>query len=531
MVLVDGDPQQMKEVQRALSEYLTNAMFTNCGFHLVTVGWDKLGVRKKRKDGAVKKKQFEDFVALLKFWLYSFMRPGYCENKEEYTISKTFLFSYLKSKKVNDILGREDVEICEEWVRKVLTHENSFLYYQRKHLRAFYQITTSPHEGTNFGIKSHAASVRPCHTMTKADRSLALQSELKMRYFEHQASVNLINNKLWSHTATSAHIVTVAESIVQQTAARIDSYKSTRIGDTTWEVSYDKTTTTEVFGESHVPDFMRIRLVKLVNGCLLCDCFSFAAIGLPCAHCGSVLKTFSSTKWNGFHHHDVHPCWWNIWHKFAYSDEIDMELLTRLHVCKDLCKGPQFSSPIAAQDAYAPASPTLPAKSRIKNYTPDFVESILESAKARDMFEGLSQSSNVSEHGFVPKWDEMSIAMSGIEDLPSSHNDIRKHTFHELNRMLDDIKAVQPDKAKEVLKELCALENAVLDKCRAILRNIEGSKNVKTNNVPKVVNIMPVTKSNGIRRALRAKNAYNGSKSIKKRRLSHIQEETDNGSI
>ena len=131
----------MKEVQRALSEYLTNVMFTNCGFHLVTVGWDKLGVRKKRKGSAVKKKQFEDFVAL---WLYSFMRPGYCENKEEYTISKTFLFSYLKSKKVNDILGREDAELCEEWVRKVLTNENSFLYYQRKNLWAFNQITTSP---------------------------------------------------------------------------------------------------------------------------------------------------------------------------------------------------------------------------------------------------------------------------------------------------------------------------------------------------------------------------------------------------
>ena len=42
MVLVDGDPQQMSELKIALNQYLVTAMVTNCGFHLITLGYKKM---------------------------------------------------------------------------------------------------------------------------------------------------------------------------------------------------------------------------------------------------------------------------------------------------------------------------------------------------------------------------------------------------------------------------------------------------------------------------------------------------------
>lgn len=188
MVLVDGDPQQMNELRLALESYLVNANFTLCGYHfLITLGFKRCPITKPRA-GQATKQPFDAFVKILLHWLYSFMRPGYCETGEEYQVSKKFLFAWLKSRQVLDLLGLHDASTCRDWVRSVLTHENEFLFYQRKMIRTYHQITNSAHEGTNFGIKSHAASVRPCNTLFKAGQALSLQGELKMNLFKHDAA-------------------------------------------------------------------------------------------------------------------------------------------------------------------------------------------------------------------------------------------------------------------------------------------------------------------------------------------------------
>ncbi|CAJ1938654.1 unnamed protein product [Cylindrotheca closterium] len=60
-----------------------------------------------------------------------------------------------------------------------------------------------------------------------------------------------------------------------------------------------------------------------------------------------------------FGHHDVHPAWWKIWHKFAYEEEIEEESMN---------------------------------KRRIVNYSTEFFDLLM----GRETFEGLSQQSNLS---------------------------------------------------------------------------------------------------------------------------------------
>ena len=71
LVLVDGDPQQMNELKIALANYLTNASFANCAFHLVTLGFKKLeySIRVPAKE----RRDYDQIVSTLLDWIYSFI--------------------------------------------------------------------------------------------------------------------------------------------------------------------------------------------------------------------------------------------------------------------------------------------------------------------------------------------------------------------------------------------------------------------------------------------------------------------------
>ncbi|CAJ1947503.1 unnamed protein product [Cylindrotheca closterium] len=284
LVLVDGDPQQMSEVRLALQQYLTSAMFTNCGFHLVTIGFKRAGIPKPDRDAM--KTQYDALVSVLLHWMYSFMRPGYCENGDKYLISKTLLFHWLKSKDVATVLGVEGPA----------------------------NAPTGPHEGTNFGIKSHAARVMPSHTMVKAGKSLIFQSKLKVKEIRHEATRSMLNTPLWSGSATSKHVVKIAESILLQIAERVSLYQARRVAQGEWQVTHaphGSQLPPGTNGTKKVPKFTRIRTVKLVNCHLECSCCHYESVGLPCVHQGAVIASHSKSEpWTGFGHHDVDLAWW-----------------------------------------------------------------------------------------------------------------------------------------------------------------------------------------------------------------------------
>jgi hypothetical protein len=63
-----------------------------------------------------------------------------------------------------------------------------FLFFKKKYLRYFNVKTSSAHEGTNFGIKEHAAAVLPSHKIDVAGQKLSLQSSMKGTQLESEST-------------------------------------------------------------------------------------------------------------------------------------------------------------------------------------------------------------------------------------------------------------------------------------------------------------------------------------------------------
>jgi len=144
----DGDPQQHNEIQNFMVEYLTNAFDGACGWHLVRQGClrDCPGKNAAGKENAEK---WEQFLTHVKNWLYSWMRPGYCETEDEYKISKELLFRYISSQSALQAAGGQQqlLDTVKQWVQnKVIVSENHFLFYLRKHKRAFHTYCSNGHE-------------------------------------------------------------------------------------------------------------------------------------------------------------------------------------------------------------------------------------------------------------------------------------------------------------------------------------------------------------------------------------------------
>ena len=82
LVMTDGDPQEMAQVDYAIAKYFVNAVCSRCGWHLVHQGWRQecrgLGFRKGKRDAA------RSEVRVIQNWLYSWMCRG-VDSKEENT--------------------------------------------------------------------------------------------------------------------------------------------------------------------------------------------------------------------------------------------------------------------------------------------------------------------------------------------------------------------------------------------------------------------------------------------------------------
>lgn len=82
----DGDPQQHNEIKRVMASYLKNAADAACGWHIIHQGW------KRHCPGIMSVPDKEKWRAVgdhIKNWIYSWMRPGYCETEEEFLLHST----------------------------------------------------------------------------------------------------------------------------------------------------------------------------------------------------------------------------------------------------------------------------------------------------------------------------------------------------------------------------------------------------------------------------------------------------------
>jgi hypothetical protein len=387
LVMVDGDPQQRSELSKAILDYMPNAIDGGCGWHIVEQGWKshgpgKTAVKEKKRD------TYNLFKRRVKEWCYSWMRPGGVESEEEYSVSKELLFAYLGSSEVLQACDGQTyvVEQVSEFVRNyVIVYDRVFLFFKKKYLRYFDVKTSSAHEGTNYGIKEHAAGVLPSNKIDVAGKKLSLQASMKGAQMEAESAYMASSQSLWSESPTSNHVTTLAESILSRAASRTHDYSVLRTASDSWEVHYigheDYSCENDRFGTAHhspIPIFTRIRVVRNVNDFLCCDCGSQQRIGLTCVHTTAVMENHFP-EWQGPTHHDVSPRWWIMWMEFADKPKSKKLTTALLALLENEVPGPRLPGPMPPSEPYNLVSRKLSAEDRVKNYSRRLLDRILPS--------------------------------------------------------------------------------------------------------------------------------------------------------
>jgi len=383
LIMKDGDPQQHNEIQNFMVEYLTNAFDGACGWHLVRQGClrDCPGKTAAGKENAEK---WEQFLTHVKNWLYSWMRPGYCETEDEYKISKELLFRYISSESALQAAGghQQLLDTVKRWVQnKVIVSENHFLFYLRKHKRAFHTYCSNGHEGTNFGMKNHTIPLKANGSMTKNAKALTMQASLKAAEMNANAYRNVIKpNKKWSKLPTAPYVTPFAEGLVHAIMDRQDLYSVRRVGEREFEIKCS--ICVEPFIADHsvsedkcpIPRFHRIRRVVVDDdGVCRCSCCYFEQVGIPCPHMAKVFDTVQP-QWDGFLHTDVSVRWWSQYNYSAYQFPGHGNLTQLFHDLRhNDVKGPKLHLDLLTDDCMPIEDPStdMSAVHRLKNYDVD----------------------------------------------------------------------------------------------------------------------------------------------------------------
>ena len=97
----------------------------------------------------------------------------------------------------------------------------------QSHIRHFDTAHSSPHEGTNHGLKSHSCGVKPVMNLDTSANTLNTQTTIKTHKLEALIfqEVNCTQKK-WSNLPTSIHTVSLAEGILLGMMKRVHLYQS-----------------------------------------------------------------------------------------------------------------------------------------------------------------------------------------------------------------------------------------------------------------------------------------------------------------
>jgi hypothetical protein len=524
LVMVDGDPQQRSELSKAIMDYMPNAIDGGCGWHIVEQGWKahgpgKTAVKEKKRDA------YNLFKKRVKDWCYSWMTPGGAESEDEYSLSKELLFAYLASPEVLDACDGQQyiIDQVSDFVKNyVIIYDQVFLFYKKKYLRYFNVKTSSAHEGTNFGIKEHAAAVLPSHKIDVAGKKLSLQASMKGAQMESDSTYMASSQSLWSQSPTANYLTNLAESILSRSTGRSHDYSVRRTAIDSWEVHYIghdnyslETDRAPSQKNSPIPIFTRIRVVTNPKDFLSCDCGAQERVGLTCVHATAVMEDCFH-EWKGPTHHDVSPRWWVSWMEFAHKPNTKSMTTAMLALMETEVPGPRLPGHLPITDSYFPVSETKSARDRVKNYSRQVLDRLLprrpqvqqEGNALRSIMnaEGLTQESYlIHENSSEDDIDDMDMglhcddidedgnlfASSLLEDGPSSLSmasarDVLKPQINEVIQCLDTLKTKSSiQKATKILNKLANELRLELgnsgSKRSGLKRNIDSCRTVNLN--------------------------------------------------
>jgi hypothetical protein len=401
-------------------------------------------------------------------------------------------------------------------VPQVIIYDEVFLFFKKKYLRYFDVKTSSAHEGTNFGLKEHAAAVLPSHKIDVAGKKLSLQSSMKGAQMEAESTYMACSQSLWSLSPTANHVTTLAESIISRTYARTHDYSARRTALGSWEVHfvgdndyYFETDRQPADKNSPIPIFMRIREVILQGGFLSCDCGGQQRIGLTCVHTMTVMES-CFPDWKGPAHHDVSPRWWVIWVELAHKPKNQTLTSALLALMENEVPGPRVPGPVPVPpaDSYSPVTSTKTARNRVKNYSREQLDQLVPSRQVIQQGNAqrtITTSEGLTQESYIPLeytyWDdqdkdhldedneeEENLFGSSLLDQPShdamaSARDILKPHINDVLQCLDTLNSKDGfEKATKVLNDLAnelRLEIGTsgrkrnIDNCRTVNINVE----------------------------------------------------------
>jgi hypothetical protein len=233
----------------------------------------------------------------------------------------------------------------------VLPHEDFFVFFRRKHIRHFDEYNNCSHEGTNYGLKSHAAGVLPGHSIDNAGKRLTYQATLKYTELAKLAAREFISRDLWSEMPWTENPCMRAQALIAgEWTSRLKFAVRRCFGAHSncpcWEVIRKEDD--NLHNHSPIPRFQRIRNVTLHedDGRLECNCFNFNRIGLPCRHIYTVICD-ECPMYPGPTQFDVSVLWWKSYFHLAYrKDSVVPETLQSLFQylsMKDI-RGPMMPS-------------------------------------------------------------------------------------------------------------------------------------------------------------------------------------------
>ena len=132
LVMSDGDRQQQAEIELAIKEYMPNARLGGCGWHIVDRGWRRNGPTSNCFSSHQKKQEVQAFFRYVRRWIYSWMKPGYCESVEEYKVSLKLLETFINSPAVSTLLDgkTEIVQHLTKFLREnIVVYDHLYLHF------------------------------------------------------------------------------------------------------------------------------------------------------------------------------------------------------------------------------------------------------------------------------------------------------------------------------------------------------------------------------------------------------------------
>jgi hypothetical protein len=228
LVISDGDSQETSQLDLAIAQYFSHVQRVRCGWHIVEKGVQSHCPGEKSV-APHQKETYKSLLTLIKNWIYSWMRPGYCEMEDEYHKSKVIFYDFMSSNSfLAKCAGNKEIQnqIVDFVIRYVLPGEDLFVFFRCKHIRHCDEFNNCSHEGTNYGLKSHAAGVLPGHSIDSAGKHLTYQATLKYAELAKLAATEFVSRELWSDMSSTDLLCMRAQALITSEWASCHRYCS-----------------------------------------------------------------------------------------------------------------------------------------------------------------------------------------------------------------------------------------------------------------------------------------------------------------